>query len=127
MKFKLDENFGHRCFEVLTAAGHDVATVAGQKMSGAADADVLEACRKEERCLVSLDLDFSNPLRYSPANSCGIAVVRLPGRASYTGLVSAVQTLAKALESQSITGKLWIVEIGRIRIHQDEGQDDLAK
>ena len=40
MKFKLDENFGQRCVEVLTAAGHQVATVAGERMSGAADADV---------------------------------------------------------------------------------------
>jgi len=127
MKLKLDENFGQRCIEVLTAAGHDVATVAGQRMSGAADADVLEACRKEERCLVSLDLDFSNPIRFPPANSSGIAVVRLPGRASYGDLVSAVQTLAKALETQSITGKLWIVEVGRIRIHQDESQDELER
>lgn len=127
MKFKLDENFGQRCVEVLTAAGHAVATVAGQTMSGASDADLLEACRKEPRCLVSLDLDFSNPLRFPPANTSGMAVVRLPGRASHTGLVSAVQTLAKALETQSITGKLWVVEIGRIRIHQDENQDDLEK
>lgn len=119
MKFNLDENFGQRCVEVLAAAGHDVATVAGQRMSGAADADVLEACRTEQRCLVSLDLDFSNPLRFPPANYSGIAIVRLPGRASYAGLVSAVQTLVKALESQVIIGKLWIVEIGRIRIHQD--------
>ena len=127
MKFKLDENFGQRCVEVLTAAGHEVATVAGQRMSGAADADVLEACRREDRCLVSLDLDFANPLRFSPANSSGIAVVRLPGRASYAGLVSAAQTLAKALETQSIGGKLWVVEIGRIRIHQKESQDDHEK
>lgn len=124
MKFKFDENFGQRCVEILAAGGHDVATVAGQQMSGAADADVLEACRKEQRCLVSLDLDFSNPLRFSPADSVGIAVVRLPGRASYAGLVNAMQTLAKALETQSITGKLWIVEIGRIRIHQEKNQDD---
>ena len=51
----------------------------------------------------------------------------LPERANYGGLVSAVQPLAKALETQSITGKLWIMEIGRIRIRQDESQDDLEK
>ncbi len=43
MKFKLDENFGRRCHETLAAAGHDVATVAGQKMSGAMDRDLIEA------------------------------------------------------------------------------------
>jgi predicted nuclease of predicted toxin-antitoxin system len=57
MKLKLDENFGHRCVDVLSEAGHDVATVAGQQMSGAADEDVIQACHSESRCLVSLDLD----------------------------------------------------------------------
>lgn len=68
MKFKLDEHFGPRCVEVLIRARHDVTTVAGQRMSGAPDAEVLEACRGEERCLVSLDLDSANPLRFPPAS-----------------------------------------------------------
>jgi hypothetical protein len=33
MKLKLDENFGRRCVDVLSDAGHEVATVAGQQMS----------------------------------------------------------------------------------------------
>jgi hypothetical protein len=120
MKFKLDENFGQRCVELLSAARHDVATVASQCMSGAADADLLGACRREERCLVTLDLDVSNPLRFPPAGTSGIAVVRLPGRASHPDLLNAVATLAKALETESITGKLWIVEVGRIRSYRPE-------
>ncbi len=32
MKLKLDENFGRRCVDILSNAGHDVATVAGQQM-----------------------------------------------------------------------------------------------
>lgn len=122
MRFKLDENFGLRCVEVLSAAAHDVATIAGQRMSGAADSEVLEACRREQRCLVTLDLDFSNPLRFPPARTSGIAVVRLPGRASHSDLLNAVATLAKALETESITGKLWIVEVGRIRIYRSEDE-----
>jgi len=122
MKLKLDENFGSRCVDVLSNAGHDVATVAGQRMSGAADADVIQTCHAESRCLVTLDLDFSNPLRFKPANYSGIAVIRLSGRASYSELLVAVSTFAKALETETITGKLWIVEIGRIRIHRPEDE-----
>jgi predicted nuclease of predicted toxin-antitoxin system len=87
MRFKLDENFGQRCREVLTAAGHDVATVADQQMSGAADSDLLAACQRETRCLVSLDLDFANPLRFPPSGYAGIVVVRLPHHPSYLLLV----------------------------------------
>ena len=122
MKLKLDENFGHRCVDVLSDAGHDVATVAGQQMSGAADEDVIQACLAESRCLVTLDLDFSNPLRFKPAKYSGIAVIRLSGRASYSELLAAISTFAKALETETIVGKLWIVEIGRIRIYRPEDE-----
>ena len=76
MRLKLDENFGERCREVLAGAGHDVSTVAGEQMAGAADVDLLETCKREGRCLVTLDLDFSNPLRFPPSGYAGIAVVR---------------------------------------------------
>ncbi|OLE06462.1 MAG: hypothetical protein AUI36_42240 [Cyanobacteria bacterium 13_1_40CM_2_61_4] len=120
MKLKLDENFGRRCIDVLSNAGHDVATVAGQQMSGAADEDVIRACLSESRGLVTLDLDFANPLRFRPSDYAGIAVIRLTGRAHYSELLAAVSTLTKALETEKITAKLWIVEIGRIRIYQPE-------
>ena len=122
MKLKLDENFGRRCIDILSDAGHDVTTVAGQQMSGAADEVVIQICRSESRCLVTLDLDFSNPFRFRPADYSGIAVIRLSGRASYTELLAAVTTFAKALETESIAGKLWIVEIGRIRIYRPEDE-----
>ncbi len=122
MKLKLDENFGRRCVDILSNAGHDVATVAGQQMSGAVDEDVIQTCHSESRCLISLDLDFGNPLRFKPGNYSGIAVIRLSGRASYSELLAAISTFAKALETEAITGKLWIVEIGRIRIYRPEGE-----
>ena len=122
MKLKLDENVGSRCVDVLSNAGHDVTTVAGQRMSGAADEAVIQTCHSESRCLVTIDLDFSNPLRFKPANYSGIAVIRLTGRASYSELLAAISTFAKALETEPITGKLWIVEIGRIRIYRPEDE-----
>jgi predicted nuclease of predicted toxin-antitoxin system len=122
MKLKLDENFGRRCIDILNDAGHDVATVAGQHLSGATDEDVIRTCHLESRCLISLDLDFANPLRFRPADYSGIAVIRLSGRTSYTELLAVVTTFAKALETESIGGKLWIVEIGRIRIYRPEDE-----
>lgn len=118
MKLKLDENFGRRCVDILISSGHDVATVAGQHMSGAADQDLIQVCHAESRCLVTLDLDFANPLRFKPANYSGIAVIRLSGRASYAELLTAVTTFAKALETEFIDHQLWIVEIGRIRVYR---------
>jgi hypothetical protein len=55
-----------------------------------------------------------------PAEYSGIAVLRLPSKFSYSDLSFAVATLVKAIENDSIDGKLWIVECGRIRIYRPD-------
>jgi predicted nuclease of predicted toxin-antitoxin system len=119
VKLELDENLGTRRREILPQAGHDVATVAEQKLGGAEDGELIEVCRQEERCLVTLDLDFANPLSFPPKNYSGIAVLRHPARATTEHLLTLVKTLVRALESESIVGHLWVVEAGPIRIHQE--------
>ena len=118
MRLKLDENLGKECAALLSRAGHDVSTVFEQGMTSASDEVVLETCRREERGLVTLDLDFANPLRYPPAENEGIVVIRLPRRCSRGDLEAAVSTLAEGLVRSPIKGKLWIVQPNVIREYQ---------
>jgi len=122
MRFKLDENLGRTAAEVLQSEGQDVHTVREQDLSGATDQDVIRACQAEHRCLVTLDLDFGNPLVFDPADYAGIAVLRLPARPSHHDITEACQTLAAGLRDDDITGRLWIVQRSRIRIHQREDE-----
>ena len=69
MKLKLDENLGRRARQLLVAAGHDVATVHEERLGSASDDEVIQVSRREERCLVTLDLEFGNPLRYRPTRT----------------------------------------------------------
>ena len=120
VKVKVDENLGRREAERLRAAGHDVLTVIDQNMASATDRQLIEVCRKEERCLVSLDLDFANPLLFKPSDYAGTAVLRLPSRPTADDLPALIDTLAAKLATASITGRLWIVERDRIRQYQPE-------
>ena len=64
MKFKLDENFGTRPQRIFRDAGYDVATVREEELQGSTDLRIYEVCRSENRCLVTLDLDFADVVRF---------------------------------------------------------------
>lgn len=123
MKFKLDENLGVRTRQVFLDAGHDVRTIRDEALQGRADDTIYEVCRLERRCLVILDLDFSNVLRYPPEPTAGIVVLR-PDRGFGLGILTTLaRQLVAMLEKQPIEGQVWIVEPGRIRIHQSTDDD----
>lgn len=120
MKLKLDENLGPACVLALRELGHDVSSVHEQQLSSADDRRVIDVCSAEERCLVTLDLDFSNPLVFQPERYHGIAVYRIPGRITLKALIDCSRTLGRGLMSGDIRHRLWIIESGRIREYSPE-------
>lgn len=118
MKLKLDENLGLRARDLLTSAGHDVCTVPAQDLCSATDEDVAARCRVEARGIVTLDLDFANPLRFPPSQHHGIAVLRGPARMSAGALDRLLATFIGALGTLPFAGALWIVEEGRVRVFE---------
>lgn len=99
---------------LLRDAGHDVRRVPDQGLSGVADRLLIEACRDEERALVTPDTDFANPIAFNPLHYGGVAVLRLPTRSTPDDLRERVRTLIRGLERGSLEGKLWVVHQRRI-------------
>lgn len=125
MKFKLDENFGTRTQHLFVAQGHDVQTVRSQGLQGTSDGNLFSVCQSERRCLVTLDLDFSDVIRFPPSQTSGIVVLRLPRNPSLVILEQFIRQFLNALTTMSVQGNLWIVEKGRIRIHESDVDNGL--
>lgn len=121
VKFKLDENIGNRGFALFQNEGHDVATVVSQNLCGTADPNLIKVCHKEKRCLVTLDIEFGNPLSFHPKNYSGIVVLRLSHKPSHQDLLDTIHTLLKGVkEHKDLQKKLWVVQKGKIREYQHE-------
>jgi predicted nuclease of predicted toxin-antitoxin system len=125
MKLKLDENMGLRDARTLREAGLEVPTVADEGLCGAGDPEVIAAADREQRCLVTLDLGFANPLVFDPGSHYGIAVLRLPTRPCPEHVTQLLATLTVALREREIVGRLWIVELGRVREYQQERRGEI--
>lgn len=126
MRLKLDENLGRAAADLFRHAGHEVETVREEGLSGSSDEEVIATCKQEQRGLVTLDLDFSNPLVFHPARYWGIMVLRLSAKPSHEALLTVCRTLLQALERDSVVGKLWSVERGRIREYRPADWEENA-
>lgn len=124
MKLKLDENLGQSTAKQLLEAGFDVTTVAEQNMRGSSDDVLIEVCRSEHRCLVTLDMGFANPFLFQPANYAGIAVIRLPKGQLSEDLLSAINTLINGLRTKTIEGQLWVIHKNRIRQYKHDDKSN---
>ena len=118
MRFKIDECLGPSAKALIEADGHDVMTVHEQKLSGAADQRIYEVCRDEDRVIVTLDHDFGQTLRFPPEETAGIVVIECKGQLSPTMISRCVSEFVAVLRTRPIDRELWIVEPGRVRIHE---------
>lgn len=125
MKLKLDENLGSvRVVGLLRLAGHDVATVHEQSLTSTADVQLIDICRCEGRCLVTLDRGFGNRIRFNPFDYPGIVVIRLPSQPTPQDLREAVETLIRGLDEVEVEGKLWIIQQRRILEYQEPADEN---
>lgn len=116
MKVKLDENLPASLVADLSALGHDADSVEGEGLAGRPDSEVFAAAQREQRFLITQDLDFSDVRRFAPGQHAGILLVRLgdPGREA---LRHAVETLFHSQDVARWRGAFVVVTPRKLRVH----------
>jgi len=115
MKFKIDENLPIEIAAMLRTEGYDATTVREQDLGGHDNPSLVSICSREERILVSLDLDFADLKTYPPGEFPGFMVFRVHQQ-SKPHLMSLFKRVLSKLTQESVENNLWIIEESRIRI-----------
>lgn len=74
-----------------------------------------------------MDIDFADVTRFPPADAYGLVVIRIPRNPSLTALESLIRQFLSALTRMTVERMLWIVEMGRIRMHQSDDGGQVAQ
>ncbi len=115
MNLKIDENLPSEFVDILSAAGYSSETVVQENLTGADDAVVAGICQKENRVLLTLDLDFSDIRSYPPDAFPGFVVFR-PNRQDKLYLIEVLRGLIPLLSTENVQNRLWIVDESGVRI-----------
>lgn len=115
MKFKTDENLPVEVVGILSDHGHDAISVVEQKLGGEADDVIAKVCQREQRVLVTLDLDFADIRTYPPEEYSGIIIVR-PKLQTVSAIIRLTEQVIRLVETSSPVGKLWILDESHVRI-----------
>ncbi len=121
MKVKLDENLPARLLAALSQLGHEVDTVAQERLTGRSDADIWQAAQDGGRFLVTQDMDFSDIRRFQPGTHHGLRLVRLrePGR---NALLQCVRAAFQTEDAERWRGCFVVVTEHKLRVRRSTGR-----
>lgn len=115
MRFKIDENVHPDAAQLLRDHTHDAMTVYEQGLQGHADGAIAAVCRREDRALITLDLDFSDVRVYPPDQYPGLVVLRLVDQ-SRPAVLRVLTRVLPLFDREPLAKRLWIVDDHQVRV-----------
>ena len=115
MRVKLDENLGRAHAKLITDFGHEAERVTDEHLSGATDETVWSKVSVEWRFFITLDLDFSDVLRFPPGSHPGILLLR-PHNTSRAAVLNVLLRILNGQGFESLAGSLSVADEFRTRI-----------
>ena len=120
MRFLVDEDLPRSTDTLLEQHGHAAIDVRDIGLRGASDIEIAAYAQKHKLCLLSGDIGFSDIRNYPPGEYFGIVILRMPARATSTTILTLLESLlVQTGIVDQISGKLAVIESGRVRIRKD--------
>jgi predicted nuclease of predicted toxin-antitoxin system len=119
MRILLDENLPVRLAAALRDLGHDVEHVSLRALSGAIDEDVRALSDREERVLVTQDIEFADARMFRPGEHSGIVLVRLR-RAAKRLVFERMLEVFRAEDVETWSRCFVVVSDTRVRVRRPE-------
>jgi predicted nuclease of predicted toxin-antitoxin system len=119
MKIKIDENLPLRIALSLKSLGEDVHTVQDERLSGCVDLVIWEAAQRDERFLITQDLDFSDVRRFVPGTHHGILLIRLRSPSRFT-LIERIEELFKTENVAGWAGCFVVATERKVRVRRPQ-------
>ena len=118
IKFMADECVGLPTISLLRKLGFSVVTVREANLGGKPDFELLKWAIKEERILITEDVDFGNIVLYPPKFHHGIILLRFRHRLE-SEIHSVLLKLLKELKPKDVKETLVIVDADKYRLRKE--------
>jgi len=117
MRLLADAHISPRTVEHLRSLGHDVVRVGEVLGPGATDVEIVEEAERDDRVVLTQDLDFSQIVAVSGRTKPSVVSLRLTNVA--VGAVNTLlETVIPAIEADVAAGAIVTVEDTRVRVRR---------
>ena len=117
IKLKLDENLSVHLKNTLSSMGYNVRTAGEEDLLGRPDIEIASAARREERVLLTLDLEFGDLRKHPPGKHPGIVLFR-PRSLGPLGVNRFVEGFLKSVNLEVFPGCIIIVDPFKVRVRR---------
>ena len=117
IKLKLDENLSVHLKGILSRMGYNVRTAGEEELLGRPDIEIAAAARKEERVLLTLDLEFGDLRKHPPSNHPGIVLFR-PRSLGPLTVNRFIEGFLKSANLEDFPGCIIVVDPSKVRVRR---------
>ena len=117
IKLKLDENLSVHLKGILSRMGYNVRTAGEEELLGRPDLEIAAAARKEERVLLTLDLEFGDLRKHPPGNHPGIVLFR-PRSLGPLTVNRFIEGFLKSANLEDFPGCIIVVDPSKVRVRR---------